>query len=140
MRAWRLTRPLACLETVASAAEVGSIRLEERTSVGAAELVLNGAGLRERVFSRVCVAGLYLTAREVVDALENGSRDNSSPAEQLAVNGRVERLVANLLEVRQGRKGDVLTVDWHPGAGTQCGPERQREGRRDPRRGLLPRA
>jgi hypothetical protein len=134
-----------CLATAAGAAEVGGIQVDERTSLGASELVLNGAGLRKRMFFRVYVAGLYLTekraslqevlalggakrvsitllrdltTRELVDALEDGIRDNCSPREQLAVNGRVENLVASLLAVRQGSRGDVLTVDWLPGAGT----------------------
>ena len=145
-RAWRLALTLFGLAAVADAAEVGGIKLDERTSVGASALVLNGAGLRKRAFFRVYVAALYLTerrdssqeglalggakrvsitlmrdltARELVDALEDGIRDNSSPAEQLAVDGRVEELAANMLAVRQGRKGDVLTVDWLPGTGTR---------------------
>ena len=144
-RAWRLALTLFGLATAANAAEVGGIRLDERTSVGTSQLVLNGAGLRKRAFFRVYVAGLYLsekkassqevlalggakrvsitlmrdlTARELVDALEDGIRDNSSPGERLAVNGRVEQLAANMLAVRQGRRGDVLTVDWRPGIGT----------------------
>lgn len=136
---------LVCLAAVASAAEVGGIKLDERTSLGASDLVLNGAGLRKRAFFKVYVAGLYLTekrtspqdvlalggpkrvsitllrnlsARELADALRDGIRENSSPEEQQAVKGRIDGLVADLLAVRQGRKGDVLTVDWLPDAGT----------------------
>jgi hypothetical protein len=146
VRAWLLGLMFFCLAPVTHAAEVGGVKLDERTSVGASELVLNGAGLRKRAFFRVYVAGLYLTerraspqeilalrgpkrvsitlmrdltARELVDALKDGIRRNSTSGEQQAVNGRIDELVANLLAVPQGRKGDVLTVDWHPGAGTQ---------------------
>lgn len=134
------------LAAAASAAEVSGIKLAERTSVGASHLVLNGAGLRKRAFFRVYVAALYLTdkrtstqgvlalggpkrvsitlmrnlsARELVDALQNGIRDNSSAAEQQAVKGRIDGLVANLLAVQEGRRGDVITVDWIPVTGTQ---------------------
>ncbi len=145
MRTWRLAMAFVCLATVASAAEVGGVKVEERASLGASELVLNGAGLRKRAFFRVYVASLYLTetttsprdvlalggpkrvsitllrnlgAQELVDALRDGIRQNSSPEEQRVVKGRIDRLVADLLAVRQGRKGDVLTVDWLPDAGT----------------------
>jgi hypothetical protein len=136
---------LASMSVVVSAAEVAGIKLDERTKVGTSELVLNGAGLRKRVFFKVYVAGLYLTekrkspaevfalagpkrasitfmrslpARDLVDALKNGIRDNSSPEEQQALKGRVEELAANLLALRQGKTGDVVTVDWLPEVGT----------------------
>lgn len=145
-RACRLALTLLGLAAVTNAAEISGVKLDERTSVGASALVLNGAGLRRRAFFKVYVAALYLsertdssqevlglggakrvsitlmrdlTARELVDALEDGIRNNSSPAEQLAVSGRVEELAATMLAVRQGRRGDVLTVDWLPGSGTQ---------------------
>ena len=59
-----------------------------------------------------------LPARDLVDALNNGIRDNSSPEEQQALKGRVEELAANLLALRQGKTGDVVTVDWLPEVGT----------------------
>src|SRR5512143_2367174 len=126
------------LAAVASATEVGGIRVDDRTSLGASELVLNGAGLRKRAFFKVYVAGLYLTekktspqdvlalggpkrlsitllrnlsTRELVDGLRDGIRRNSSPEEQQAVKGRIDGLMADLLAVPQGTKGDVLTVD-----------------------------
>ncbi len=145
MRTWHLATALVCLATVASAAEVGGINVDERASLGASALVLNGAGLRKQAFFKVYVASLYLTekrtspqdvlalggpkriritlmrnlsAQELVDALRNGIRENSSPDEQLAMKGRIDGLLADLLAVRQGRRGDILTVDWLPHAGT----------------------
>jgi hypothetical protein len=145
VRTWRLAIGIVGLAAVASAAEVGGIRVDERISLGASELVLNGAGLRKRAFFRVYVAALYLTekrtspqdvlalggpkrlsitllrnlsTRQLVDALRDGIRQDSSPEEQQAVKGRIDALLADLLAVRQGRKGDVLTVDWLPDAGT----------------------
>jgi len=145
VRAWRLGMAIVGLAAVASGAEVGGIRVDVRTSLGASELVLNGAGLRKRAFFKVYVAGLYLTekrtspqdvlalggpkrliitllrdlsTRQLVDALRDGIRHNSSREEQQAVKGRIDGLVADLLAVPQGRKGDVLTVDWLPDAGT----------------------
>jgi len=136
---------LVSMSAGASAAEVAGIKLDDRTELGTSALVLNGAGLRKKAFFKVYVAGLYLTektkspahvfalagakrasitlmrnlqARELVDALKEGIRNNSSPEEQQALKGRVEGLAANLLALRQGKKGDVITIDWLPDAGT----------------------
>ena len=130
---------------VASAADVGGVKLNERTELGASELILNGAGLQRRVFFKVYVAGLYLTEKKgspadvlaldgpkrvsitmmrnlptlkLVEALENGIGKNCSPEEREAVKDRVETLAATLRALRQARAGDVLTFDWLPDAGT----------------------
>ena len=136
---------LVSLSALAGAAEIAGITLGDRMRVGAAELVLNGAGLRKRLFFKVYVAGLYLTqrkrsplevfalagpkrasitflrdlpAQELVLALTDGIRDNCSPDQRQALKGRVDALAANLLSLRQGKKGDVITVDWLPDQGT----------------------
>jgi hypothetical protein len=136
---------LVSLSVVASAAEIAGVKLDERTKLGTSELVLNGAGLRKRFFFKVYVAGLYLPekrnspvgvfalagpkrasitllrdvpAQELVDTLTSGIRDNSSREEQQTLKARVDELAANLLSIRWGRKGDVITVDWLPDVGT----------------------
>lgn len=146
MRPWRLAVLLVPLSVAAGAAEIAGINLDERAKVGESELVLNGAGLRKRVLVKVYVAGLYLAekrespaevlalagpkrvsitllrnlpAGKLVDGLKDGIGDNSSPEEHQAVKGRVEELAANLLTLRQGRKGDVITFDWLPDGGTR---------------------
>ncbi len=144
MRLSQLTLLLVSMSVVASAKEVAGIKLDERTELGTSELVLNGAGLRKKVFFKVYVAGLYLTekrkspaevfalagpkrvstlmrslpARKLVDGLKDGIRDNSSPQEQHALKGRVEELAENLLALHQGKEGDVITFDWLTDAGT----------------------
>jgi hypothetical protein len=144
VRAWRAIA-FVCLAAAASAAEISGISVDERLRLGTSELVLNGAGLKKQAFFRVYVASLYLTekrtsaedvlalggpkrisitllrnlsAQELVDALRDGIRHNNSAEEQHAVKGRIDGLVADLLAVQQGSKGDVLTVDWLPHAGT----------------------
>jgi hypothetical protein len=136
---------LVSTAVVVSAADVAGITLDDRTILGTSELVLNGAGLNKRLFFKVYVAGLYLTekrkstaavfalpgpkrvsitlmrnlpARKLVDALRDNIRDNSSREEQQALKGRVGELAASLLALRQGKKGDVITFDWLPDAGT----------------------
>jgi chalcone isomerase-like protein len=145
VRQWVLAGLLASMWVVADAAEIAGVKLAERTRLGTSELVLNGAGLRKRLLFKVYVAGLYLpekrespkgvfelagpkrasitllrdlTAQELVDALLNGIRANSSPEEQQTLKGRIDALAANLLSLRWGRKGDVITIDWLPEVGT----------------------
>jgi hypothetical protein len=145
----RLCTFAACLISAslgASAAEIAGVKLPDRTKIGTSELVLNGAGLRKKVFFKVYIASLYLTekktspaevlalngpkrvsitlmralpAQDLVDALNDGIRDNSSPEELRTLKGRFDELTATMLAVRQGKKGDVITVDWLPGAGTR---------------------
>jgi len=45
------------------AAEVAGVKLDEQIKVGASELVLNGAGLRTKVFIKVYVGALYVTEK-----------------------------------------------------------------------------
>jgi hypothetical protein len=145
VRPWRCAALLLSTSVVASAADVAGIKLDERTKLGASELVLNGAGLRKRLLFKVYVAGLYLPAKrrspaevfalagpkrasitlmrslpaqDLVDALKDGIFDNSSPEERQVLTERVDGLAANLLSLRQGNKGDVITVDWLPDVGT----------------------
>ena len=44
----------------AMAAEVEGVKIDDKTRVGNAELTLNGAGLRKRVFFKVYAMGLYV--------------------------------------------------------------------------------
>jgi hypothetical protein len=145
MTAWRLAVLLASMPAFTSAAEIAGITLGERTKLGSSELVLNGAGLRKKLFFKVYVAGLYLTqrrrsptevfalagpkrasitllrdlpAQELVEALTVGIRDNCAPDQRQALKARVDALAANLLSLRQGKNGDVITVDWLPDQGT----------------------
>ncbi len=144
MRPW-LVAFLASVAAVAGAAEIAGIKLDERTRLGTSEVVLNGAGLHKRLFFKVYVVGLYLTERarspagafssagpkrvsitllrdlpahKLVDALKHGIQENSSLEEQRAVDRRVEELAANLMALRHGKEGDVITFDWLPDAGT----------------------
>jgi hypothetical protein len=140
-----LTLWLILASVSANAAEVAGVALSERTTLGTRELVLNGAGVRRKLLFRVYVASLYLPerrtsptavlaldgpkrvsitlmrsfpAQDLVDALNAGIRSNSSPEEQQALKSRIEELTATMLALRQGKKGDVITVDWLPYAGT----------------------
>jgi hypothetical protein len=137
---------LSLLTVTASAVEVAGVRIDDRARVAQYDLQLNGAGTRTKFMFKVYIAALYLperksstveilalpgakrvsmrlardlSAEQLVDALEEGIRDNTSPAELEALSSRLAELKAIMLEVKQGRDGDLMTLDFLPGTGTQ---------------------
>jgi len=134
--------------TVASAAEVGGVKLEDKLRLmpTGPELVLNGAGIRTRVFFKVYVGALYLsekktaandvlalagpkrvamnmlrdlTAQQLSEALVEAIANNSTAAEQTALKARVDELVASMNTLGEAKKGDVVVLDFLPESGTR---------------------
>ena len=126
----------------AAAVEVGGVRLDEKANVGGQELVLNGAGLRTRVFIKVYVASLWLPAKantlsgvlakgprrvqmnllrdlsadQLVNALVDGLKDNNSEAELAAVKAQVDQMVATMKAFNEVKEKDVVALDFVEGA------------------------
>jgi Chalcone isomerase-like len=137
---------IGCLAAFgACAAEVAGVQLDDRAHVGSTDLVLNGAGLRKRLFFQVYAMGLYLpskaataegalaaggnkrvqihmlrdvSAAEFSSALMEGVQANQSQEESRALEGRVSQFVATLMELKEARKGMRFALDWNAG-GTQ---------------------
>ena len=132
--------PLAAL-----AAEVAGVKLEDRIKVGPAELVLNGAGVRTRFVVKVYVGGLYLaekrtTAADVlaasgpkrvaismlrdvgaatfVESLNEGFRNNNPPAEVEKLKPQLDEFAAIINALGEAKKGQLIALDFVPGAGT----------------------
>ncbi len=63
----KMTTLLLCLTllvpTIASAASLADVTLEDKITVNGQTLVLNGLGLRKKFFIKVYVGGLYLQAK-----------------------------------------------------------------------------
>jgi hypothetical protein len=124
----------------APAAEVAGVRIEDKARVANAELVLNGAGLRKRVFFQVYAIGLYLPQKSsnpaailaqpgpkrvaihmlrdvgadaFTEALADGIRANHSEAEAKALEPRVKALAAIMAELKEARKGMAIALDWN---------------------------
>ena len=139
---------LSCLAGAVHAVEVAGVKLEDKARVTAAgqELVLNGAGLRTKVFFKVYVAALYvaekktgasevlalkgpkrvllttvrdLTAEQLVDALNDGIRDNNGPADLERLKPQIDALNAIMLAAKEAAKGSVIALDWLPESGTR---------------------
>jgi len=135
-----------CLALPAFAAEVAGVTLADEVSVGGQALVLNGAGVRTKVFFKIYVGSLYLpqkvgdlagvltkkprriqmnllrdlTADQLVGALVGGLNDNNSPAEMAAVKAPTDQLVRILTRFKDvdAKKRDVLTMDFVDGGTT----------------------
>jgi Chalcone isomerase-like len=127
------------------AAEVAGVRIDDKAQVGNSEVVLNGAGLRTRLFFQVYAIGLYLPqkgstpaailaqpgpkrvaihmlrdvgADTFTEALADGIRANHSEAEAKALEPRIKELAALMAEIKEAKKGMAIMLDW-TGAGTQ---------------------
>lgn len=121
----------------AMGAEVAGVKLEDQIQPG--NLVLNGAGLRKRLFFQVYAIGLYLPKRttdaeeaitssgpkrvaihmlrnvgaaEFSEALADGIRANHSEAEAKALEPRVQALGAIMAELKEAKKGMVIALDF----------------------------
>lgn len=136
---------LAVCAFPSAAAKVAGVTLAPSVQVSGATLMLNGAGLRKRLFFKVYVAGLYVArtsaqAAELISepgpkrvaihmlrdvgadtftgALREGIEKNHSAAETAALEPRVEALAAVMKEVGETKDGMNISLDWIPGSGT----------------------
>lgn len=130
----------------AAAAEVAGVKLEDKAKVGNAELILNGAGLRTKVFFKVYVIGLYLPAKAVTgtevlsqkgnkrahltlvrdvgpedfsDALIDGLKNNSGEAEFAAMKPRIDQFRQSIIAAGEVKSGSVVHLDYLPEGGTR---------------------
>jgi len=133
---------VGALAPVTLAAEVGGVKLDDKVSMGAQELVLNGAGVRTRVVFKVYVASLYLpqkaadlagvlakgprriqlnllrtlSADQLVDALNEGLVENNTAAELAAVKSQTDQLATIMKAFKEVKEKDVVTLDFVDGS------------------------
>ena len=135
---------LAISLTVAGSAwalEVAGVHLDDGATLGGRPLVLNGAGIRKKLFFNVYVASLYLpgkassseavlaqsprriqmnmlrnlTAEQLVEALVDGLKDNTTEAERTAIQSQTEALVSIMKSFNEVRQGSVVSLDFADG-------------------------
>lgn len=121
------------------AAEVAGVKLDEQIKVGNSELVLNGAGLRSKVFIKVYIGALYVTqkastpaglldastprrmslrmlrdvdAETLYNALRDGLKDNNSEAELAALKGQVDQFAEVMKKIGTAKNGDTVAIDF----------------------------
>lgn len=121
------------------AAEVAGVRIDEKLRVGSSELLLNGAGIRTRFFIKVYVGALYvgekssspaaiidsnaprrvslrllrdLDAESLHAALDEGLRNNLSPAELVELKVPAEQLAVIMKGIGKAKEGDTVAIDF----------------------------
>jgi len=147
-RALRLVLFFALMAAPALAAEVEGVKLADKVWLAEAgpELVLNGAGVRTRVFFKVYVGALYLqkkatgtemvladtgakrvamhmlrdlAADQLFSALNDGLKNNHTPEQLARFEPQVKQLEGIFSAVKAAKTGDVILLDYLPGAGTR---------------------
>lgn len=126
-----------------SALEVAGVKIDDQAQVGGTPLVLNGAGVRSKLFVKVYVAALYLskTSQSVSDILalpgpkrvamhflhevvskeklvaawDEGFKKNQSEESMKPLAPRLAQFNELFQTVK---KGDVITLDYIPDDGT----------------------
>jgi hypothetical protein len=125
------------------AAEVAGVKFDDRARVADTELALSGAGLRERFIFDVYAMALYVKdtqadrvtqpgakridirmlrnvdAGTFTKALVDGMRPNVGAATMQALEPRIAQLSAIMAQLKEAKKGMVITLDWLPAVGTQ---------------------
>jgi long-chain acyl-CoA synthetase len=121
------------------AAEVAGVKVDDSIKVGSSELVLNGAGLRSKLFIKVYVGALYvgqrtgtpnaiydspqprrmvmrmlrdLDADTLSSALDDGLTSNHSPAELAQLKAQADQLAGIMKGIGKAREGDTLAIDF----------------------------
>ncbi|HQC80233.1 MAG TPA: chalcone isomerase family protein, partial [Accumulibacter sp.] len=146
-----MKRLLLALLTAASinlalAVEIGGVKFDDKTRVGASETVINGAGIRKKAFFKVYAIALYLpekrtaaegvftakgakrvsiatlrdlSAKQFVEGLQEGVAANHSDTEKAALKDRMQQLSDTMLAIGEAKQGTTVLIDWLPESGTR---------------------
>ncbi len=121
------------------AAEVAGVRIDEMQNVGGKELVLNGAGLRSKLFIKLYVGALYVSQKSaaptaLIDstaprrmslrllrdigadtlhgALEDGLANNHTPDELNALKPAADQFAGLMKGFGKLKEGDTVAIDF----------------------------
>ena len=140
-----LTTLFFVLTLSANALEIKGVKVDEKVQVGGNALVLNGAGVRQKMVFKVYVAGLYLTQKQsnanavisdtgnkrvimhflreldaetLLKGMNEGFNDNNNAAEMSAIEPQMKLFRNMMTSAKEVKKGDVIVLDF-TSAGTQ---------------------
>jgi Chalcone isomerase-like len=129
----------------ANALELKGVKVDETAQVDGSALVLNGAGLRQKMVFKVYVAGLYLAqktneasavindsgnkrvsmyflreldAETLLKGMNEGFTDNNSATDMATIEPQMQSFRQMMTSAKEVKKGDVIVLDFTP-AGTQ---------------------
>lgn len=130
----------------ASALEVAGVKLPDTAQVGSANLQLNGAGIRTKLFFKVYVGALYLPQKQtsaeaviaddrehrvalhivrdlssdkLLNAFNEAIEANHTKDELAALGAQLKQMAEIFNAVKEVKPGDVITLDYLPAGGTQ---------------------
>jgi long-chain acyl-CoA synthetase len=130
------------------AAEVEGVKLPDRIKLSdaAPELILNGAGVRTRIFIKVYVGALYLQSKtavadavlagrgaetrraapaarsdieQLLSGFNDGLRDNHTPEQLAQLEPKIKEFSVIFNSMKAVRNGDVIHLDYSAPAGTR---------------------
>lgn len=129
-----------------AALEVAGVKFEDTAKVGAGNTVINGAGLRVKIFFKVYSIALYLpqkqtttaavldakgpkriaivtlrdlTAEQFVESLLEALAKNHDEAAMKAMKPRIDQFRKAMLSIGNAPEKSVVTLDWIPESGTR---------------------
>lgn len=121
------------------AAEVAGVRLDDQAKAGATDLILNGAGIRTKVFFKVYVGALYVpkkttSASAIIDSTEprrvvlhllrdldadalfgallEGLKNNHAEAEMAKLKPDTDQFERLMRSIGNAKTGDVIGIDF----------------------------
>ena len=121
------------------AAEVAGVRIDDSVRVGSGELVLNGAGLRSKLFIKLYVGALYVSQKSTASdaliestaprrmslrllrdigadtlhgALDDGLKNNNTAAELAAIQSQANQFAALMTGLGKFKEGDSISLDF----------------------------
>jgi long-chain acyl-CoA synthetase len=130
---------VALAAPVLHAAEVAGVRMEEQIKVSGSDLVLNGAGVRTKLFFKVYAAALYapkkttsaatlidsreprrlvmhmlrdLDADSLFNALLEGLRNNHSESELAKLKPDIDQFERLMRGIGNAKTGDIIGIDF----------------------------
>ncbi len=136
---------LLSLTFSANALTVKGVKVDETAQVGGKALVLNGAGIRQKMVFKVYVAALYLTQKQsnanalisdagnkrvsmhflrelnaetLLKGMNEGFTDNNNAAEMAAIEPQMKQFRDMMSSAKEVKKGDLIVLDFTT-AGTQ---------------------
>jgi hypothetical protein len=132
---------------VSAAIDVAGIKYEDSLSVAGKDLVLNGAGVRNKFVVKVYAAGLYLqepkttvdgvmkadgprrmrlvmmrdlSSEDLGSAFMTALSNNVNEEDKAKIITHISKYGEMFGQVGALKKGDTIDTDWVPGIGNQC--------------------
>ncbi len=137
---------LLALSTQVHALELADVKLDDKIQLENQQLVLNGAGIRTKLFLKVYIGALYLaektnsadklladsaakrmsfillrdvSGKQILNGISEAILPNNSEEEMKAIEARLYLFEKMFVSVPEIKKGEIVNLDFIPGQGTR---------------------